>query len=327
MKENPLSLEMLLDQLIGLNFIELAAIPMISLVLLEWVFTIIKKKDYYDGLDTVSATFIGLVNVGISALIKIGIYGLMLFFYNAVPWSIPREWWAYVLCILAIDFCRYWSHRLTHVNRFWWATHVTHHNSEKYNWSVSFRLGWTQHIKIIFFIPVALMGFDPVLFFICHQIEVLYQFWIHTEYIRKLPAPIEYIFTTPSHHRVHHSRNAKYIDKNFGSTFIIWDRMFGTFQAEDEPADYGITKPVNSYNPITLNFHEWKDIVVDVVKSKSFREAYDMTFTSPSKLEAAKAKYNTSFSDDVPNPSKPDLNFKEIEKEKVAVLSKSTSDI
>lgn len=295
MKENPLTMEMLLDQLIGLNIIELAAIPMILLVILEWVLTIIQKKDYYNRLDTVSATFIGLVNVGISALLKIGIFATMLFFYNVVPWSIPREWWAYILCIITIDFFRYWSHRLTHVNRFWWATHVTHHNSEKYNLSVAFRLGWTQHIKFIFFIPIVLMGFDPVLFFICHQIEVLYQFWIHTEYIRKLPAPIEYIFVTPSHHRVHHSTNDKYLDKNFGSTFIIWDRLFGTFEAEEEQTLYGITVPINSYNPITLNFHEWKDISSDVIKSRSLKEAYAMLFTSPSKLEAVKTEFNSIY--------------------------------
>jgi sterol desaturase/sphingolipid hydroxylase (fatty acid hydroxylase superfamily) len=303
MKENPLTMEMLLDQLIGLNIIELAAIPMILLVVLEWILTIVQKKDYYNSLDTVSATFIGLVNVGISALLKIGIFATMLFFYNVVPWSIPREWWAYILCIITIDFFRYWSHRLTHVNRFWWATHVTHHNSEKYNLSVAFRLGWTQHIKFIFFIPIVLMGFDPVLFFICHQIEVLYQFWIHTEYIRKLPAPLEYIFVTPSHHRVHHSTNDKYLDKNFGSTLIIWDRIFGTFEAEEEQTLYGITVPINSYNPITLNFHEWKDISFDVIKSRSLKEAYAMLFTSPSKLEAVKTEFNSIY-------------FKENQKEK-----------
>lgn len=312
MKENPLTMEMLLDQLVGLDIIQFAAIPMILLVLLEWLLTIIQKKDYYNGLDTLSATCIGLVNIGISALLKIGIFGIFLFFYNAIPWSIPRVWWAYVLCIISIDFCRYWSHRLTHVNRFWWATHVTHHNSEKYNWSVSFRLGWTQHIKIIFFIPVILIGFDPVLFFICHQIEVIYQFWIHTEYIRKLPAPIEYIFVTPSHHRVHHSKNEKYLDKNFGSTFIIWDRIFGTFQAEEEQAIYGITKPVNSYNPITLNFHEWKDITLDIIRSHSFKEAYAMTFTSPAKLAQVKAKFDDAYLKEQETLLKTDAGFVEI---------------
>jgi sterol desaturase/sphingolipid hydroxylase (fatty acid hydroxylase superfamily) len=309
MKESPLTIEMLLDQIIDLNIIQIAAIPMILLVVVEWVLTIIQKKDYYNSLDTLSATFIGLVNVGISALLKIGIFGIILFFYNVIPWSIPSEWWAYILCIIAIDFFRYWSHRLTHVNRFWWATHVTHHNSEKYNLSVAFRLGWTQHIKFIFFIPVILMGFDPVIFFICHQIEVLYQFWIHTEYIRKLPAPIEYLFVTPSHHRVHHSRNKKYLDKNFGSTFIIWDRLFGTFQEEKEQTLYGITTPINSYNPITLNFHEWKDIFLDVIKSRSLKEGYAMLFTNPSKLEAVKTEFNSIYLKEMEQLNKTDVDF------------------
>lgn len=293
---------MLTDQLADLNIIKAAAIPMIALVLLEWLLSYFKKKDYYDGMDTAAATVIGTVNVVMSAALKFATFGVIIFFYNLVPWSIPNTWWAYILCIVSIDFCRYIAHRVAHRNRFWWATHVTHHNSEKYNWSVSFRLGWTQHIKIVFFIPVALMGFDPVMFFICHQIEVLYQFWIHTEYIRKLPAPIEYIFVTPSHHRVHHGRNDQYLDTNFGSTLIIWDRIFGTFQPEIERPDYGITKPVNSYNPITLNFHEWMDIFRDVRKSRSLGEAFSMMFVSPAKLEAVKARYR-----DKPSP-KTDVN-------------------
>jgi sterol desaturase/sphingolipid hydroxylase (fatty acid hydroxylase superfamily) len=292
MRENPVTFEMLLEQLEGLYIIQLAAIPMILLVLVEWYISFRQKKDYYDGLDTAAATFIGLVNVAISAAIKIVIFGFILLFYNLVPWSIPRTWWAFILCFVSIDFFRYWSHRIAHVNRFWWATHVTHHNSEKYNLSVSFRLGWTQHIKIIFFVPVALMGFEPIMFFICHQIAVLYQYWIHTEYIRKLPRVIEYFFTTPSHHRVHHGRNEHYLDKNYGSTLIIWDRMFNSFEPEGVQADYGITNPINSYNPVKLNFHEWVDIVKDVRKSRSFKEAWAMIFTSPSKLDKAREKFN-----------------------------------
>ncbi|MEQ9414588.1 MAG: sterol desaturase family protein [Cyclobacteriaceae bacterium] len=270
------------------NIILYAAPVMISLVAIEWIISYIKKRKYYDGKDTIAATVIGLGNVAISAALKVITFGIVLFFYNMVPWSIPYTWWAFILCFIWIDFWRYWAHRIAHENRFWWATHVTHHSSEKYNWSVSFRLGWTQHIKIIFFIPVALAGFHPVVFFICHQIAVLYQYWIHTEYIRKLPRPIEYIFTTPSHHRVHHARNDKYLDKNYGSTFIIWDRIFGTFQGEEEKADYGITKPIKSYNPVYLCFHEWMDIVKDIKNSKSWREAYEMTFVRPSKLEEKK---------------------------------------
>ncbi len=280
---------MLIDQLDGLNIIPAMAIPMILLVVLEWVISARQKKGYYDSKDTVSSTVIGLVNVGISALLKLGMFTLILFFYNMVSWSIPITWWSFILCIVSIDFCRYWAHRLGHVNRFWWATHVTHHNSKQYNWSTSFRLGWTQHIKLIFFIPIAIMGFDPVQFFICHQLAVLYQFWIHTQYIDKLPKFIEFIFTTPSHHRVHHGTNVQYMDKNYGSTFIIWDRMFGTFEPEVETVVYGITKEVNAYDPISSNFHEWKDIIHDVRKSHSLKEAYAMVFTSPAKLEKVKS--------------------------------------
>ncbi|QSE98121.1 sterol desaturase family protein [Fulvivirga lutea] len=273
------------------NIILYAAPVMFILVGLEWYFSYKRKQNFYDAKDTLAATTIGLVNVAISAAIKVVTFSIILYFYNVVPWSIPATWWSFILCLIWIDFWRYWAHRIAHENRFWWATHVTHHNSEKYNWSVSFRLGWTQHIKIVFFIPVVLVGFHPVVFFICHQIEVLYQFWIHTEYIRKLPRPIEYVFTTPSHHRVHHARNEKYLDKNYGSTFIIWDRLFGTFQPEEEQADYGITKPVNSYNPITLCFHEWADIVKDVRNSRSLKEAYTMVFARPSKLELKKKEF------------------------------------
>ncbi|MFC0264174.1 sterol desaturase family protein [Fontibacter flavus] len=273
------------------NIILYAAPIMIGLVALEWYLSYRHKKDYYDNKDTIAATVIGLVNVAMSAGLKVATFGIILFFYNMVPWTIPNTWWSFILCLLWLDFWRYWAHRIAHENRFWWATHVTHHNSEKYNWSVSFRLSWTQHIKIIFFIPVALAGFHPVMFFIVHQIAVLYQFWIHTEYIHKLPKPIEYIFTTPSHHRVHHASNEKYLDKNYGSTFIIWDRMFGTFMHEEERPAYGLTKQVNSYNPITLNFHEWTDIFRDVKNSKSLKEAYAMVFSRPSELEKVKAKF------------------------------------
>src|SRR5690606_9630097 len=156
-----------------------------------------------------------------------------------------------------------------------------HHNSKKYNFSVSFRLGWTQQIKFIFFIPVVMMGFDPFVFFICHQIAVLYQFWIHTEYIKKLHPVIEYIFTTPSHHRVHHACDEHYLDKNYGSTFIIWDRIFGTFMPEGAKPTYGTSKQFDSYKPVFLVFHEWIDIFRDLKKAESLKEAFLILFDNP----------------------------------------------
>lgn len=263
------------------NIILWAAPVLFLLVFLEWGLSIYHNKDVYDRKDSLAAATIGVVNVGISALVKVATFGAVLFFWNLVPWKIPPTWWSFIPCFIAIDFARYWAHRISHEQRFWWATHITHHNSKKYNFSVSFRLGWTQHIKFIFFIPVIMLGFDPFVFFICHQIAVLYQFWIHTEYIQKLPAPIEYIFTTPSHHRVHHGSDAHYLDKNYGSTFIIWDRMFGTFMPEAGRPTYGITKNIDSYNPITLVFHEWVDIVKDLRKAETFKEGYLILFDKP----------------------------------------------
>lgn len=278
MNDKPLLFE---DLDLGPNLILWAAPIMFLLVFIEWGISWYQKKDAYDTKDFLAASTIGLVNAGISALIKVTIFGSALFFYNISPFRIPPTWWSFILCFFAVDFARYWAHRIAHEQRFWWATHITHHNSSKYNLSVSFRLSWTQHIKIIFFFPVMFMGFDPFVFFICHQIAVLYQFWIHTEYITKLPTPIEFFFTTPSHHRVHHASDAHYLDKNYGSTFIIWDRMFGTFMPEAERPTYGITKPVTSYNPVYLVFHEWVDIFKDLAKAEDFKECWKILFGKP----------------------------------------------
>lgn len=278
MNDAPLLVE---DLNLGPNLILWAAPIMFLLVFIEWGISWYQKKDAYDAKDFFAASTIGLVNAGISALIKVVVFGSALFFYNISPFRIPATWWSFILCFFAVDFARYWAHRIAHEQRFWWATHITHHNSSKYNLSVSFRLSWTQHIKIIFFFPVMFMGFDPFVFFICHQVAVLYQFWIHTEYIKKLPAPIEFFFTTPSHHRVHHASDAHYLDKNYGSTFIIWDRMFGTFMPEAERPTYGITKPVTSYNPVYLVFHEWVDIFKDLGKAKSPKEVWNILFGKP----------------------------------------------
>lgn len=248
---------------------------------LEFFLSKKRNLNLYSGKDFLASLSIGLVNIILNGFMKVGVFIFFLFFYNLTPLKIPFTWWSFILCFFALDFFRYWAHRVAHEQRFWWSTHVVHHSSVHYNFSVSFRLSWTQNLKIIFFLPVILMGFHPLVFLIVHQIEVLYQFWIHTELIKKLPKPIEYIFTTPSHHRVHHSINEKYMDKNFGSTLIIWDRLFKTFQVEEEQPIYGITKPVNSYNPVYLVFHEWVDVFKDLGRAKSPKMAWQILFGSP----------------------------------------------
>jgi sterol desaturase/sphingolipid hydroxylase (fatty acid hydroxylase superfamily) len=254
---------------------------MFFFVALEYYLSHKRQLKLYSLKDFLASTSIGLVNVLLNSVMKVGVFFVFLFFYNLSPFEIPITWWSFLLCFFALDFCRYWAHRVAHEQRFWWSTHVVHHSSVHYNLSVSFRLSWTQNLKIVFFLPVILMGFHPLVFLIVHQLEVLYQFWLHTELIKKLPKPIEFIFTTPSHHRVHHSTNPKYIDKNYGSTLIIWDRLFGTFQKEEEKPVYGITKPVNSHNPFYLVFHEWMAVSKDLYKADSLKDAWQILFGSP----------------------------------------------
>lgn len=241
-----------------------------------------EKKNIYRTKESIGSTLVGLGNVLINFLIKAGlIYGAV-WLYNLVPWRMELSWWMLLPCYILFDLCSYWSHRISHQNRFFWATHIVHHSAETYNLTVAFRLSWIQNIKIIFFVPVALIGFHPVVFFVTSQISVLFQFWVHTEYIKKMHPIIEYIFATPSNHRVHHGNDEKYLDKNYAATFIFWDRMFGTYQKEEEKPTYGLTTQIgNRSNPWFLNFHELKDIAVDVKQAKGFKKKLFYIFASP----------------------------------------------
>lgn len=280
MRENPLTIEEVLQM--DLPPIIIYAAPVFFIcVAIEWVISIRRQQKVYDHKDFFAATTIGLINVLVNTLTKAFTFGAILFAYNLVPWSIPATWWSFIACFFVLDFCRYWAHRVSHEQRFWWASHVTHHSSEQYNFSVSFRLSWVQQMKIIFFLPVALMGFHPLVFFVCHQIAVVYQFWLHTQLINKTPAWVEFFFVTPSHHRVHHGTNEQYLDRNYGSTFIIWDRIFGSFEPEVEKPVYGITNPVNSYNPVYLVFHEYIALVKDLRRARSARQVYQILFSGP----------------------------------------------
>ncbi|MBC5772939.1 sterol desaturase family protein [Pontibacter sp. KCTC 32443] len=270
-----------LEKLDDLTIIKYIAPVIVVLVLAEWLIGYYKNRNYYDKRDAFVALAIGVGNAVLGAALKISMLTAAMVIYNMVPWAMPRVWWVFIVCFVTVDFCRYWAHRISHEQRFWWATHVTHHSSTKMNFLVSLRTSWFAPLKIIFFLPVPLLGIDLLTFFVCHQLAVLYQFFVHTELIKKLPAPVEYIFVTPSHHRVHHGSNPKYIDRNYGSTFIIWDRIFHTFEPETEQPVYGLTTPVKSYNPVFLVFHEWVAIFRDLYKCSSIKEAFQLLFYPP----------------------------------------------
>jgi len=171
--------------------------------------------------------------------------------------SHARTW---IACFVAVDCAYYWFHRLSHEISFLWAAHVVHHQSEEYNLAVALRQSTLQPFFSSFsYWPLALIGFPPLVFIACSSFNTLYQFWLHTQAIGTL-GPLEEIFVTPSHHRVHHGRNPVYLDRNHGGTFIIWDRLFGTFEREKETVVYGITTPLRSWNPIWANLHYWVDL-------------------------------------------------------------------
>jgi alkylglycerol monooxygenase len=168
--------------------------------------------------------------------------------------------WAWVMCFLGVDFAYYWFHRLSHEINFLWAAHVVHHQSEDYNLAVALRQSTLQpFFSAAFYWPLALIGFPPLVFLTCASFNTIYQFWLHTQAIGTL-GPLEALFVTPSHHRVHHGRNPIYIDRNHGGTFIVWDRLFGTFEGEREKVVYGITKPLSSWNPVWANLHYWVEL-------------------------------------------------------------------
>lgn len=162
------------------------------------------------------------------------------------------------------DFCYYWDHRWMHEVRLLWANHVSHHSSERYNLTTALRQPWSPFLTFWVFAPLPLLGFPPQKVHRAGQLNLLYQFWIHTEAIDRFPEPIEMIFNTPSHHRVHHGTNRQYLDKNYGGILIIWDRMFGTFEKEVRRIRYGLTKNINTYNPVRIGYHEFGAIVRDV---------------------------------------------------------------
>jgi sterol desaturase/sphingolipid hydroxylase (fatty acid hydroxylase superfamily) len=266
------------------------AIPLMALfTIIEMVHSWKHNKKLYCPKEAFGSLWVGLGNVGINLLIKVSmIYGAV-FLYNLLPWRMAMNWWTFIPCIIIFDFCSYWSHRISHFNRFFWCTHVVHHTAVHYNLTVSFRLSWIQNLKLIFFFPIILCGFHPIVFFVVNQVMVLFQFWQHTEYIKRLPRPIEWLFITPSNHRVHHGSDDEYLDKNFGALLTIWDRMFGSFVLEGKKPTFGITTNIDkSSNPLYLNFHELKDLVVDVKKAKGFRKKLFYAFGSPSSIAAAK---------------------------------------
>ncbi len=224
------------------------------------------KKPYYRLNDSINDLTMGVYSQVIGKFYAAGFFLLYVLIYEKVRfWDLPAgnpygkdTIWAWVFGFLAVDLLYYWFHRVSHQVAVVWGSHEPHHSSEEYNLSVALRQGSFQGVfSFWFYLPLAFLGLHPVIFLTCSAFNTIYQFWIHTRAIGKMWAPFELIFNTPSHHRVHHGINPKYIDKNHGGTLIIWDKIFGSFQAEEEEPVYGTVKPLASWNPVWGTVQYW----------------------------------------------------------------------
>jgi len=243
------------------------AIPFfVGAILFEVILTARRNAGFYEAKDAFSSMAMGLGNVLIGLLTKSLVLGAYYLMYQWRIWELGFSWWAWVLVLFADDFSYYWFHRCSHNVRYFWASHVIHHSSQKYNLSTALRQTWTGSLtgSFVFYLWMPLVGFHPVMILFMQSISLLYQFWIHTEVIQKMPAWFEAVFNTPSHHRVHHARNPQYLDRNHAGILIIWDKLFGTFEPEQERPVYGLTANIDTYNPLRIATHEWWAIIKDV---------------------------------------------------------------
>lgn len=252
------------------------------LVLLEFIYGLVIKRNTYQNIkDTFSSLSLSLAWLGVTALVS----GLMLsfnyFLYQFRLFDIGQTWYEIVLLFVVIDFSFYWWHRSSHRVRVLWANHINHHSSREFNFSTALRFPlFAPIIRPLFFLHIPIIGFEPTLMYGIGIASLVWTVFCHTKHIGSL-GPLEYILVTPSHHRVHHGSNEEYIDKNYGATLIIWDKLFGTFQPELGPVKFGLVKNINTYNPIKTIFHEWSSWVGDLRRSRSLKDLFKFTFRPP----------------------------------------------
>jgi sterol desaturase/sphingolipid hydroxylase (fatty acid hydroxylase superfamily) len=254
----------------------------VILATVEFFYELYKKKINRWRLGEMWASFsvflVAQVMEKASALVFIGA-----FFYvgELIPWQIPVNIWTTILCLILVDFIYYWEHVIEHKVRILWSYHSIHHSSPIYNYTTAMRVSFIDSfITWVFYLPLIAIGFHAYIVTLCFFLILMYQFWLHTEIIGKL-GWFEKIFMTPSQHRVHHGSDEMYLDKNFGALLSIWDRMFGTFQEEKHRPTYGLTKPINTINPVKVHLAEYIDIFKDVRKARSLKEAWNYLVKPP----------------------------------------------
>lgn len=262
-------------------------LPIFFLALaLEWRHNRKKNLDLFEAGDTKASLwmmfFVSFVDLAPKLLAFVA-------FYYLAPLSplaevVQRQWWAWVLLFFLDDFIYYWFHRLNHQVRLMWAGHVSHHSAIKMNFATALRQGVGERVhKYAFWLPLPLLGFDPLMIFTMMSLNLFYQYWLHTELIGRLPNWFELVFNTPSHHRVHHASNISYLDCNHGGVLIIWDRIFGSFSKEvdSEKVKYGLTQNITSLRPIYVATHEYAAIMRDVARAEHWKDKLGYLFLAP----------------------------------------------
>jgi sterol desaturase/sphingolipid hydroxylase (fatty acid hydroxylase superfamily) len=236
----------------------------------------------YDLTDSRTSLTMGLGNVAINVVWKLAVVATYAMLYELTPLRLdPGNPLTWVLLFFADDLAYYWFHRVSHESRVFWASHVVHHSSQHFNLSTALRQTWVPMTYLPFWLPLPLLGIPPWMVLLAQAWSLIYQFWVHTERIRRLPRWVEYVFNTPSHHRVHHGMNQQYLDKNYAGILIIWDRLFGTFEPEGERVRYGLTKQLTTFHPVRVAFHEYVALWHDLRAAHDWRTRWNLVFRGP----------------------------------------------
>lgn len=271
----------------NINPIAFAAPAFFIFLYLEYQYAKYKKREkIFKYESSVSNTTIGIAERLLNLFVTVAFYDLFVWVYeNYALFDIPNVWYMWIFLLLAADFVWYWYHRLGHEINIFWAAHIVHHQSEEFNLSAAARITTIQAmIRTVFWCALPLLGFQPMMVMVILVVHGMYSFFTHTQVI-KAPKWLEYIFITPSLHGVHHASDEKYLDKNYGDVFVFWDKMFGTFQQEEEKPKYGLTHPIGSYSFLWQHFHYYLEIYEAVRRQKDFRNKLKIIFGSPSVMD------------------------------------------
>ncbi|MGN6162537.1 MAG: sterol desaturase family protein [Marmoricola sp.] len=236
----------------------------------------------YLGRDARTSVMMGLGSLVTTTLVKIAMFVAYIGIWTYVaPFHVPTTWWGVLGSVVVVDFLYYWKHRFVHRARVGWAAHQAHHSSEYMNFATALRQKWNPWFEFVFFLPLPFIGISPLSLYVAFSINLIYQFFVHTEMVGKLWKPVEFVFNTPSHHRVHHGSDPEYLDKNYAGILIIWDRMFGSFVEERQQPRYGLTKPKDTYNLIALQWGDYAELWRDVRAAESWRDRLGYLFGPP----------------------------------------------